>query len=488
MVIILKTYSICPICKKKIVAEIVEENDKLVIIKKCDEHGTFKDIYWGDSKIDFSNYKIDLNDNDNDNCPFSCGLCYGHKSDSILVNIDVTNRCNLNCPICFANANKTKIVYEPDLDTIKKILDNLKKRGVRFIQFAGGEPTVRNDLFEIIKYAKDLGFLDIQLATNGIKLKDIDYLKKLKDVGLNTIYLQFDGISEKPYIIARGKNLFPIKDKIIKNCREINFNGVVLVPTLVKGVNDNEIGDIINYAVNNFDVVRGINFQPVSFVGRVEESIRLNGRITIPDFIKMVEEQTNGEILKEDFYPVTIESYIALFVEKLTNKERPKITCNPYCGVATYIFLDNDKIVPLPRFFNVDEFIEFLKENIDKIDGKLSKLKITGELLINIKKFIDFKYLPQSINIKELLNLIVGALKGDYSEVVKLHHKMILIGCMHFMDEYNFDIERVKRCCIHYALPDGKIIPFCSYNLIYRDIYEKKYSIPLDEWKNAKRD
>ncbi|WP_423791945.1 tetraether lipid synthase Tes [Methanocaldococcus indicus] len=486
--------TICPICFKRIKGKLIEKDNKVYVIKKCEEHGEFKDIYFGDyetykkfSKYYFTNKVKSPITKIEKGCPFDCGLCPNHKSESVLVNIDVTNRCNLNCPICFANANKTGKVYEPSFEKIKEMMINLRKLGVPYLQFAGGEPTVRDDIFELIKLAKDLGFLNIQLATNGIKLKDKEYVKKLLDAGLNTIYLQFDGLSEKPYLIARGKNLFPIKDKVIKNCREVGFNGVVLVPTLVKNVNDNEVGDIIKYAVDNFDVVRGINFQPVSFVGRVDEEVRLKGRITIPDFIKLVEEQTNGEILKDDFYPVSIEYPISKFVSKLINKDKVAISCHPCCGVATYIFVEDGKIIPITRFLDVEGFIEFINENIENLDSKVNKLKVLGELLIKIKRFIDFEKAPKCLNMREMLNLLVNTLKGDYSAAVKLHHKMLMIGCMHFMDGYNFDIDRVSRCVIHYALPDGKIIPFCSYNLLYREMYENKYSIPIEEWKNAKR-
>ncbi|XRP96499.1 tetraether lipid synthase Tes [Methanocaldococcus sp. 16A] len=489
-----KTLSLCPICLKRIPATILEEDGKIVIKKTCPEHGEFKDIYWGDAGLykKFDDYgfigKVEVtNTNVKNGCPFDCGLCPIHKSTTILANIDVTNRCNLNCPICFANANKSGKVYEPSFEDIKRMMENLRSEvpPTPAIQFAGGEPTVRPDLPELIRLAKDMGFLHVQLATNGIKLKNINYLKKLKEAGLSTIYLQFDGISEKPYIIARGKNLLPIKQKVIENCREIQFNSVVLVPTLVRGVNDNEIGGIIRYAAENVDVVRGVNFQPVSFAGRVDERTRLEGRITIPDFIKLVEEQTDGEICEDDFYPVPSVAPISVLVEKLTNDRKPILSSHQHCGASTYVFVDEDgKLIPLPRFIDIEGFFEMVKEKIDEIGkSKIKDVKVLGEIALKLPSLIDLDKAPKSVNIKTIIDLIIGVLKSDYNALAELHYHMLMISCMHFMDAYNFDVRRVERCCIHYATPDNRIIPFCTYNTIYRPEVEKKFSIPLEEWR-----
>ncbi|WP_456471558.1 tetraether lipid synthase Tes [Methanocaldococcus sp.] len=491
----MKTISICPICHKRIPAEIYEEDNKVYIKKVCEEHGEFKDLYWGDSKY----YKRALkywfdgkikvyNTKSKNGCPFDCGLCPNHKTTTILANIDVTNRCNLNCPICFANANKTGKVYEPSFEEIKKMMEVLRNElpPTPAIQFAGGEPTVRDDLIDLIKLAREMGFLQVQIATNGIKLKNLNYVKKLKEADLSTIYLQFDGVSENPYIKARGKNLLPIKEKVIENCRKADFKSVVLVPTLVKEVNDNEIGAIIEYAIKNSDVVRGINFQPVSFTGRIEEEKRLKWRITIPDFVKLVEEQTDY-LDKDDFYPVPSVAKLSLLASKLLGEDKPILSCHPCCGVATYLIISNNKIIPITKIIDFDGFLEEVDKLIDKIEGsKISKVLIKGELLKDLIKYIDLKKLGD-IGYKKIAELIINILRGDYKALVKFHHNVVMVGCMHFMDPYNFDIQRVSRCAIHYALPDGKIIPFCSFNTLYREEYEEKYSMPIEEWKNAKR-
>jgi len=477
--IIGKTLSICPRCFKRIPATLYEEDGKVYMEKTCPEHGKFKDLYWSDAQLyrEFNRYEyigsVEVTHTKREKgCPYDCGLCPNHKTTTILANIDLTNRCNLNCPICFANAGKTGVIYEPTFEEVKRMMEILRSEipPTPTIQFAGGEPTVREDLFDIIKLAREMGFLHTQLATNGIRLRNREYVKKLKEVRLSTIYLQFDGISEKPYLIARGKNLLPIKKKVIENCREVGFNSVVLVPTLVKGVNDGEVGDIIRYAVENFDVVRGVNFQPVSFTGRIDEEKRLEGRITIPDFIRLVEEQTEGEITRDDFYPVPVVAPISLLVEKILNRKKPVLGSHQHCGVSTYIFLDDGRMIPLPRFFDVEGFLEVVREKNEELENGRGKILSLLDLSIKVLKLIDRDRAPKSINLKSLANIIVDILRGSYNSLVKLHHSVLMLGCMHFMDPYNFDIRRCERCSIHYALPDGRVIPFCTFNTIHRPL------------------
>jgi hypothetical protein len=496
-VIFLKTISLCPVCLEKIDAEVFEDENRILIEKECPNHGKFRDIYWNDveSYKKYLEYDYLGNGMKNTNvefkngCPFDCGLCGNHKSTTILANIDVTNRCNLNCPVCFANANRTKMVYEPSLEEIRKMMVNLRNEDIPCpaIQFAGGEPTVPDDLPEIIKMAKELGFVHVQVATNGIKLKNIEYIKKLKESGLSTIYLQFDGVTEKPYLAARNRNLLPLKLKVIENCEKADFNSVSLVPTLLKGVNHDQIGDILRFAVEHRNVVRNVNFQPVSFTGRIDETKRLEQRITIPDFVHYVEEQTFGEISKEDFYPIPFVVPFSISAEIWENQPVIKLSSHPHCGVATYLFIENGKILPITRFFDVKGFRELLDSTFNEYlgkNGELSHLE-KGKVILKISKelprLIDSKKVPSDVKFKETL---VKILKGDRSALSKFHFNTILTSCMHFMDPYNFDSRRVQRCLIHYALPDNRIIPFCTYNTLYRKEIEDKYSIPLEEWKN----
>lgn len=472
------TKSLCPECLRVVDAEIYEDSGKVYIRKSCKLHGDFEDIYWGDySLFEKANAYEYIGDgiknprtSSNKGCPYDCGICPSHRSHTVLAIIDVTNRCNLKCPICFANAAAVGYVYEPTQEEIFEMLKNLRSNqpvAPNSIQFSGGEPTVREDLPEIIAMAKELGFHHIEVNTNGIRIsKDPNYLKRLLDAGLSTLYLQFDGLTSEPYLIARGLDLLNIKLKVIENARKIGLDSIVLVPTVVRGINDNQVGDIIRFAAKNSDVIRGVNFQPVSITGRINRGKIKDMRITIPDVLKLIEKQTNGEIKVEDFYPIPVVIPISKAVGALKGRRFQEFTNHQHCGMATIIMPEEDKLVPITKYANVEKFMDSMKKVYDAaING--SNLKARLHLLGALR------HIKLSL-VKELLSSILA--QGDYDSLGRFMRKVILIGCMHFMDPYNFDIERVQRCTIHYATPEGKIIPFCTMNSIYRPILERKYS------------
>ncbi|RJS48775.1 MAG: radical SAM protein [Methanobacterium sp.] len=490
--VIKKTKSLCPECLKPLDAEVYEEQGKVMIKKECPEHGSFNNVYWSDIDIyrkaedcDYVGKGLKNPQTDTDkNCPMDCGICPDHESHTILGLIDVTNRCNLKCPVCFANAAVSKYLYEPTYEEIRQMLRNLRSNKpvpTPAIQYAGGEPTIRKDIVDLIKLAKEEGFSHTQIATNGIRLaKRPELAKDLKEAGLNTIYLQFDGITEEPYINNRGKNLLPFKIDAIENCRKANL-GIVLVPTIVKGINDNQIGDIIRFAVDNLDIIRGVNFQPVSFAGRTPADQVEAQRVTIPDFQKMVEKQTNSKIALDDFYPASSVHSISEFVQVLEDEPQVTFTCHQHCGTATYIFIDNGDIIPITRFVDVDRFFELLEKSTGDIKngGITGKAKSVARATLELPRTIDRSEAPESVDIKNILTSVFK--DRSYKSLGDFHHKTLLISCMHFMDPWNFDEDRVKRCVIHYALPDGRIIPFCTMNSIYRQEVEKEFSIPLKD-------
>lgn len=488
--VIKKTKSLCPECLNIVDAEVYEDHDKIFIRKKCEIHGEFDNTYWSSSKIYWlaSDYDYEGEGLENpqtsinDECPSNCGLCDAHESHTILGLIDVTNRCNLRCPICFANAAVSKYLYEPSYEEIRKMLQNLRANqpvATPAIQYAGGEPTVRNDIVELIKLAKEEGFTHTQIATNGIKLaKNPKLAEDLKDAGLNTVYLQFDGVTEDPYLKIRGRNLLPVKLEAIENCRPADL-GIVLVPTLVKGINHQQIGDIIRFAADNIDIIRGVNFQPVSFAGRTPSDEVEMQRITIPDFEKYVEEQTQNQIKIEDFYPASSVKPVSEFMEALEGEPQVNFTCHPHCGAATYVFIDGDKIIPVTRFIDVDRFFSLLSSSSEDIKGGgiVAKPKVIARASIQLPKAISLSKAPDSLDIK---NILINVFKDrSYDSLGDFHHKSLLISCMHFMDAWNFDQDRVKRCVIHYAVPDGRIIPFCTMNSLYRQEIEKEFAKPL---------
>ena len=484
----MRTKSLCPECMEVIDAEIYEEKGKILMKKHCEKHGEFEDVYWGDAKMyyKFAKWQYDgktgivITEIDK-GCPFDCGLCPDHKSSTMLALIDLTNKCNQNCPTCFANASRAGYVYEPTMKQIMDMMELLRSETppCPAIQFAGGEPTIRDGFVDIVKMASEFGFAQVQVATNGIAMaKSVEFCQDLAKAGLHTVYLQFDGMTEEPYKILRGIPALETKLRAIKNCRAGGLKSIVLVPTLMKGVNDSSVGDIVRFAAKNLDVVRGVVAQPISFEGRTNEAERKTGRITIPDFINLLEEQTNGEIPRESFYPISFVTPISRFIEKWKEKNQLELTVHPHCGAATYIFVENGKLIPITEFVDVEGFMEFLQESAGELDGTpLAKMRVAVNLMASVGKFVDKSKAPEGIKIDGLLASILG--QGSRSTIAAFHRKTLFIGAMHFMDAYNFDLERVKRCGIHYALPDGRIIPFCSYNAIYRTAVERAFSLPL---------
>ncbi len=322
--------------------------------------------------------------------------------------------------------------------------------------------------------AKELGIKHIEVNTNGIRLaSSVEYCHSLKEAGVSTIYLQFDGVTPEVFKFTRGADLFQTKVKAIENCRQAGLHSVVLVCTLVKGVNDHQIGDIIKFAIANFDIVRCVNFQPVSLCGRIPEEQRKQMRITIPEFMNEVEKQTDEQIKTSDFYPVPTVVPVSRAVGALKKKRYVEFTAHPHCGMATYVFVEDGKIVPITEYGNVDNFIKTMEKAYEEYEkGHETRLKMQ---LMGSMRHIKFDMLKKYI--WPLLKT------GSYSALGDLHRKMLMISSMHFMDPYNFDLERVQRCCIHYAVPDGRIIPFCTMNSIHRPKIEKELGIPVDKWR-----
>ncbi|MDH5532643.1 MAG: radical SAM protein, partial [Candidatus Bathyarchaeota archaeon] len=377
----------------------------------------------------------------------------------------------------FANAAAAGYVYEPSKQEVREMLENLRSNDpvpATALQFSGGEPTIREDLFDLIRMAKELGFRHVEVNTNGLRLaQSIDYCRGLKEAGMSTIYLQFDGVTPEVYEFTRGRDLLETKLKAVENLREAGINSVVLVVTLIKGVNDHQVGDIIRFAIQNFDVVRCINVQPVSLCGRLPEEERAKMRITIPDFTRLCEEQTNGKIKVSDFYPVPAVVPVSKAVGALRDKRYVEFTVHPHCGTATYIFLEDGEIVPITRYGNIGNFLKTMNkvyEEAAKGHKRRAQIRLLGAL-----RHVKFGMLR-----KYLLPIIRS---GSYEALGDLHRRMLMISAMHFMDPYNFDLERVQRCCIHYAVPEGKIIPFCTMNSIHRPKIEERLGVPIKEWQ-----
>ena len=491
------TQSLCPECLALLDAEVYEQAGKIWMRKTCPSHGEFNELYWGSSDLYWRAKKYARDGKGVDNpfvtksspiCPVDCGLCNAHMSHTALGNIVITNRCDLNCWYCFFFAEKAGYVYEPSLDQIRSMarsLRNEKPVPCNAVQLTGGEPTLREDLLDIIRICREEGIEHVQLNTDGVRLcTDPTLAENVRKAGVNTIYLSYDGTTPQ----TNPKNYREIPGALA-NCKRAGV-GVVLVPTVIKGINDFEVGNIIRFALENLDPIRGVNFQPISIVGRVPERERERFRITIPDVLMRIEEEFPGEVSRDDFYPIPSCMPFSNFVEALTKEREYELSTHFACGMATYLFLDEGKIIPMPRFVDVDAVFEYLDEKAADLRRGASKYTVGSKLLYRLfTRFVDKKKAPKGLSVSRILfNALV---KHDYRSLGTLHHKTLFIGLMHFQDLYNWDIERVKRCTIHYATPDDRITPFCTFNVIpewYRDKIQKQYGIPILEWeKKTKR-
>ena len=479
-----KTRSLCPVCGAVLEAEIVDEEGKIWLVRTCPEHGKFRHLYWSDSEMyhRFEHYDAigrgvtnPQNPVTSDTCPTACGLCSNHHSGTLLANIDLTNRCNLDCDFCFANARACGFVYEPSFDEIvgmMQVLRNEKPVPAPAVQFSGGEPTMRDDLVDIVKKAKELGFPQVQIATNGVKLANNPVLaQQLKDVGLSTVYLHFDGVTPatNPFL--------KIHLKALENLNKVGL-GVVLVPTIIKGRNDQEVGNILKFATDHISIVRGVNFQPVAFTGAAKDEDIEKERITIPELIGDIEMQTDGVLKKSDFYPVPCVLPFSDLVEAYTGRPQVRFTAHEHCGAATYVFVTKDGIVPVTRMVDVESLFAAIEQMANKLKkgGTINKY---ATLLEGVKELHTSFKKGEKGSTAEFWKLIGKTLIGqNFDALREFHWNALFIGTMHFMDKYNYDIERVQRCCIHYATPDGKLIPFCTYNSgpVYREQVWKKYA------------
>jgi len=497
-----ETQSLCPECGIIVQARLFEEDGRVIIEKTCPEHGQVRDVYWSDVELFLKAERFAYDGVGVENpkitgastCPFECGLCDLHLSHTSLANLDLTNRCNLRCPICFANANAAGYVYEPAYEEVVQMMQVLRdERPVpcTAIQFSGGEPTIYPRFFDVISKAKEMGFAQVQIATNGIKLaEDEDFARRCAEVGLNTIYLQFDGLREEIYVAARGKPLLEIKRRAIENLRNMEKHpSVVLVPTIVKGINDDQVGPILRFAIENADVIRGVNFQPVAFTGRIGREEREKQRYTLTDMVRDVEEQT-GYATGDDWYPVPTVAPISTFVSAILDENKVTFTPHPHCGLATYLFTgDKGEVIPLTRFIDVERLFRGLYELSEKTEKSRVKFASKVKAINLLRSCIIKEELPEGLSLTKFLRMMETVFGDETKEgLAEFSWNMMFVGGMHFQDNYNYDVERVRRCAIHYVTPDHDIIPFCAYNggPTYRDRVEKKFSVPLDEWRKRK--
>lgn len=495
--------SLCPECRKVTPARMFEEGGAVWMEKTCPEHGYVKDLYWSDVELYLKAEDWFFGDGKGlsnpqvphaSKCPDQCGLCNMHTSHTGLGNIDLTNRCNLTCPICFANANVQGYVSEPTYEEVVEMLKSYRaERPVagRMVQFSGGEPTIHPRFLDVLRAATDLGFSHVQIATNGIKFKSLDFAERAAEAGLHTLYLQFDGLTEDCYTHTRGRALLDTKMRAIENVRKAGMK-IVFVPTIVNSINDDQVGPILQFAIENIDVISGISYQPVCFTGRIEASERAKLRFTLPDIARRVQEQTGLADAMKDWYPLTCVAPFSTLTGALRGEDFVHLSCHPHCSLGTYFFVSpNGEAVPVTRFMDIENlFIEMNKLALSQTAVK-HKTYTKVKTLNYMRKFFDGSKAPEGLSFTGYLQTMDGLMDkrhGRGSKDGTYTYKTLMVAGMHFMDCYNYQVERVKRCVIHYSAPNGLMYPFCAYNSgpVFRDKVERKHSIPLEEYKERR--
>ena len=434
------TESVCPVCLRIIAARRIVRENNLYLEKSCPDHGMFETIIRrGDLNTiaevceRIPAFPANPNTIIDKGCPKDCGLCPQHRQQPCCVLLEVTFRCDLSCPVCYASAGDEKkrvCDSDPTLEKISGWYDLLLSAGGPFnIQLSGGEPTMRDDLPEIIAIGKQKGFTFFQLNTNGLRIAhDKEYLVELKKAGLSTVYLQFDGTSDSILKKIRGREILEQKKAAIKNCCDVNI-GVVLVPTIIPGINDLDIGNILRFGLKYHPVVRGVHFQPVSYFGRYPEPPADSDRITLPEIITAMQVQTEGLIQTSWFTP----------------SGGP----NRYCSFnGNFVVMENGALKPI---------ISKQSQSCccSPQDAAKERVKAQGFVARNWKA-------PETEDLSTMISTSFG---GWDSFLARAKTHLFAVSGMAFQDAWTFDIERVRDCYIMVVSPDNRLIPFCAYNL-----------------------
>jgi hypothetical protein len=443
------TVSLCPYCLKKIDAKIVLKDNKIFILKYCLEHGEQEEILEENAEYYLSRMQytkpgsVSKTQTDRkNNCPFDCGLCPEHEQHSCIGLIEITNNCNLKCPICYAHSGTGDFL---SLEKIEKMLDffvDSEFGSAEILQISGGEPTTHPQIIDIIKLARQKNIKYVMLNTNGLRIaKDESFAKELSQfVGGFEVYLQFDGFNEGTYQHLRGHNLSEIKQQAIKNLTKYKIP-ITLVSTIEKGINDQEIGKIVEFGINT-KYIRGINFQPLAFFGRLNE-INSKNRITISGIINNIEKQLNGMIQKNDFFP---------------------LPCNVDRVAIAYLYKLKNEFVPLTRNLQVKKYLPAIR-NTFKFDPEDFLKDLTKKCFCSKQGCCD--YLGLLHNFRKVIPKSYF-LQSEKEKIEYISENIFRISITSFIDAYNFDMKSMKKECVHIITPDLKKIPFSAYNILYR--------------------
>ena len=495
----------------EIKAHIIERDGKILMIKDCPQHGHFEDVmaidpaFFKHLEQTFPGSDIRSHNDEKLHNHGSSTIKYGRGA---VLTIDLTNRCNMMCDPCFMDANQVGFVHELSWEDIKTLLDNaisIKPKRQMSVQFSGGEPTMSPYFLDAVRYAKKVGYSSVQAATNGIEFaKSPEFAKAAAEAGLRYAYLQFDGIGNAANSHRLVGNLFDVKLRAIEN---LHGAGVDIVPvtTIVNGVNNEQVGRIIQFALDNPRKINFLSFQPVSFTGRDEEVTderRAAQRYTLSHLAHDVKKQVGiGEPVR-DWFPI---SFMGTFTDWADLVHGPSAEwgnltcgCHPNCGVGMAVMIDKEtkEAVPVTAFLDAEQVANDLKKVNDAGRGKF--LSSVGMALVLMKNYEPFKA-PTHFKLLDLLQKFdktFGATGRDYGKVGADRTKadidrrrsdrwnFLFIAGMWFQDLFNYDFRRTERCIIPYATQEGEI-SFCAYNtgIGWRNIIEKMHmTATLTKW------
>jgi len=495
----------------EIKAQIIERDGKILMVKECPIHGKFEDVMAIDTAFFkhleevFPGRDIRAHNDKDLHKHGSSTITHGRGS---VLTIDLTNRCNMMCDPCFMDANQVGFVHELTWDDIKTMLDNalkIKPRRQMSVQFSGGEPTLSPFFLDAVRYCKKVGYNSVQAATNGIEFaKSKEFSRQAAEAGLRYAYLQFDGIGNAANSHRAVGNLFDVKLRAIEN---LHTAGVDIVPvvTIVNGINNEQVGRIIEFALDNPRKISFLSFQPVSFTGRdeaVTDERRAAQRYTLSHLAHDVKNQTGLGEPTRDWYPISFMSTFSDWADLVHGPQADwghlSCGCHPNCGVGMAVMIDKEtkESVPVTAFLNGDRLARDIARVNDAARGRF--LTVLGMALSLMRNYNPFKA-PTHFKLIDLLQKFdktFGATGRNYGKVTKDRTladieqrrkdrwNFLFIAGMWFQDLFNYDFRRTEQCIIPYATQEGEI-SFCAYNtgVGWRNIVEKMHmTATLTKW------
>ena len=468
----------CSECGETVNAEIIDRQGKVYQRPDCPSHPAVESLIFSDSdlyrKLDSWNRLIFPDSTGASELPKAattrgCGPT-DSLNDPTLAVIDITNRCNYNCPMCFADVTGEGEHYFLDPDLVGRMLQSLLDRPVpcRHIQFSGGEPTLHPQFPRILRMARDLGFNHIQVATNGSRFVSLDYVRECEEAGLHTLYLQFDGVNDDVYRVLRGRPLFKAKVTAVDNIVRTNMR-LVLVPTIAESVNVDQLGPIFQFALDRSRHITGISIQPAAHVGRVEVGGGGAEPFNLATLAREFGVQTGLTRFPDDWFPLGAVALFGRALDKARKEASLGPGCDAHCSLGTYFYIDeSNRPHCVPGFFDVERFFRSLAEEPPEPHRGLMARRISKIREFNrLSQCFDKRKAPPGLTFQRLLRGLEGwedKSVGRSAEWFRRGFNGMFVAGMHFMDARSYNVRRLRRCIIQYVTTSGEVVPFCSYN------------------------